>query len=390
MEKKILIVNPGSASKKYSFYVDGKEVLRAHFESENGGFVVSWGSDKVNEKKNITEFDFKKSAAIVLARLKEAGIMADAGEIHSVGFRTVAAGDYFLETRFIDEEFLKQLAGAEDRAPLHVSALHLELREFAIILPETKKYAVSDSTFYKERPDYSKNYGLPYSLAKELQMFRFGYHGISGASIARRAPLVLGNLPSRVVVCHLGSGISIIGIKDGKGIDASMGFTPLEGTMMSTRVGNIDPGALIHLIKRKGFSPDELNTFLNKKCGLLGLSEISDDMRELLKKEAEGDLSAKRAIDTFVYQIKKQVGSLIAVLGGIDSLIFTATMGERSNIIRERVCAGLEGLGIKINKAKNDEAIGTDGVISEEGSAVLVAVIKTDEMREMFEDVNRF
>ncbi|HBM45360.1 MAG: Acetate kinase [Parcubacteria group bacterium GW2011_GWF2_38_76] len=387
MEKKILIINPGSASKKYSFYIGDKEVFVAHFETENGGFVVTWKKGGTEEKEIINEFDFKKSATLLLARIKKEGFIIEDSEIDSIGFRTVAPGNYFLKTQIITDEFLDQLSLAEDRATLHVSGLHVELREISKLLPDVKKNSVSDSTFYKDRPDCSKNYGIPYSLATELEMFRFGYHGISASSVVRRVTGVVGKLPRKMIICHLGSGVSIIGVKDGKGVDASMGFTPLEGIMMSTRVGNIDPGAIIHLIKNKGFSPDELNIFLNKKCGLLGLSEISDDMRELIKKEAEGDIGAKRAIDTFVYQIKKQIGSLIAVLGGIDGLIFTATMGERSNIIREKVCDGLGGLGIKINKAKNNDTIGKDGLINENDSSVIVAVVKTDEMKEIFEEI---
>lgn len=389
MEKKILIVNPGSASKKYSFYIGDKEVFGAHFEAENGGFVVTWKKEGTDEKENINEFDYNKSAAVVLARIIKEGFAASTGEIDSVGFRTVAPGNYFLQTRIIDDEFLNQLSLAEDRAPLHVSSLHIELKGLLDALPNVKKYAVSDSTFYKDRPEPSRNYGIPYSLATELEMFRFGYHGISATSIVRRTPGVIGRKPDRMVICHLGSGVSIIGVKDGKGVDASMGFTPLEGTIMSTRVGNIDPGAIIHLVKRKGFSPDELNLFLNSKCGLLGLSEISGDMRELIKKEEGGDFNAKRAIDTFAYQIKKQIGSFMAILGGLDTLVFTATIGERSNIIRERVCEGLQGIGIKLNKEKNNETIGKDGVVSESDSPVAVAVVKTDEMREIFEEINK-
>lgn len=390
MDKKILVVNPGSASKKYSFYVGDKEVLGAHFEVENGGFIVTWKKDGIDEKVSISEFDFNKSAASVLARIKKEGFIGNDDEIDSVGFRTVAPGNYFLQTRAIDDEFLNQLSFAEDRAPLHVASLHVEIKEIMGVLSSVKKYAVSDSAFYKDRPEPSKNYGIPHSIAGDLEMFRFGYHGISGASIVRRIGEVVGSVPKRMVVCHLGSGVSVIGVKDGKGIDASMGFSPLEGPMMSTRVGNIDPGAIIHLIKRKGFSPDELSIFLNKKCGLLGLSELSDDMRVLIQKEADGDLGAKRAIDTFAYQVKKQIGSFIAILGGIDALVFTATMGERSNVIRERICDGFQGLGIKLDKLKNDSTIGKDGIISEDVSPVMIAVVKTNEMREIFEEIKEF
>lgn len=390
MKNKILIVNPGSASKKYSFYVGGAEVLKGHFEAENCGYIATWHHNGADEKENIDDHNFKKSSLLLLAKLKQIKAIESDSDIELIGFRTVAPGKYFLETRLIDDEFLRQLSLAEDRAPLHVSALSVELREFMITLPNVKKYAVSDSSFFAKRFEPSKYYGLPYEVADELEIFRFGYHGISAASIVRRAHEFLGKLPDRIILCHLGSGVSVIGIKEGKGIDASMGFTPLEGTLMSTRVGNVDAGAVVHLMKNKGFSPDELNHFLNKKCGLLGLSEISDDMRVLLQKESEGDFGAKRAIDAFTYQIKKQIGSIVFAMGGVDALIFTATMGERSNFVRDRVCRGLEDLGIILDNSKNDDMVAQDGIISRNDSGVMVATIKTDEMREIFEEIKGF
>lgn len=388
-DKKILVINPGSASKKYAFYIGDKEILKAHFEIENGGFVASVRMGESEEKFNFSEIQYKKSAEFIVDLLARKKHIYEIGEINIIGFRTVAPGKYFLETKEINSEFMKELEKAEDRAPLHVSSLTQEIKEINNLLPNVLKYGVSDSTFYAKRCVASKYYGIPMSLAEEYEIFRFGYHGISAGSAVKKVQEILGETPEKMIICHLGSGSSIIAVKDGIGFDASMGFTPLEGVPMSTRSGDIDAGALIYLMKKKGQSPDELNVYLNKKCGLLGLSEISDDMREIIKEESEGNEKAKTAIDVFVYKIKKQIGSFISALGGVDALVFAATMGERSSIIRARVCEGLRGIGIKLDKNKNDEMVTKGGVISEGGSPVKIIVAKIDEMREIYEEVVR-
>ncbi|MEI6296999.1 MAG: acetate/propionate family kinase [bacterium] len=387
MYKKTLIINPGSSSKKYAFYVGGREVLKAHFEIEFGGLFVTYSINGAEKRTIVSEEQYKKSAEFILDLLIKGGVIVKKEDVDVVGFRTVAPGKYFLKTQKIDEVFLSELLKAEGRAPLHVASLVGELKEVEALLPGVVRYGVSDSAFYSERNNASRYYGIPMSLSEEYEIFRFGYHGISAKSAVRQATEILGKLPPRAIVCHLGSGSSVIAVKDGKGFDTSMGFTPLEGLVMSTRVGDIDAGALVYLMKQKGFSPDELNSFLNKKCGLLGISEKSDDMRDLIKREAEGDEKAKTAIDVFVYKIKKQIGAFIATLGGIDVLVFTATIGERSSIIRERICDGLSGIGIEININKNNDTINKEGLISSKDSSTKVLVVKINEMREIFEDI---
>ncbi len=386
MEQKILIINPGSASKKYAFYVGDEEVLRAHFEAENDVFLVSWLEKGQTEKEILSDYDYKKSTEKFLKKVVYGEKIKEYGEITGVAIRTVASGTYFLEHHLIDEDFLDKISEAEDRAPLHLSSFLHEIRELQNILPEVKKYSISDSAFYSKKNKPSKYYGLPVQIAEEYDMYRFGYHGISASSVVRKLKKEMVVLPLDTIICHLGSGISVIGVKNGIGFDTSMGFTPLEGAVMSTRSGNIDAGALCYLLKRKGFSSDELISFLNKKCGLLGLSSgKTDDMRELIRGEDGGDEDAKRAIDVFVYRIKKEIGSMVFALGGVELVVFTATMGERSNIIREKVCTGMKDLGIVLNKEKNKKTTEMNGVISEDDSPVKVVVVKTDEMGEMFE-----
>lgn len=385
MENKILIINPGSASKKYAFYSSEREILRAHFESEDGGFIVLWTGEKFTNKEEITGDDYNKSVELFIEKLISLDNIKKPEDIQRIAIRTVASGEYFLKHREINEEFLDKISESKDRSPLHLSALIKELNDTNKILPNTKKLSISDSAFHSSRGEVTKYYGIPLSLAREHEIYRFGYHGISASSVVRKMGKENGKIPSRVIICHLGSGVSVIGVKDGLGYDSSMGFTPLEGPIMSTRSGSIDAGSLVFILKKKGFSPDELNSFLNKKCGLIGLSEKTDDMRQLISLESEGDKDAKRAIDIFVYRIIKEIGSMFVTIGGVDKLIFTGTMGERSNIVRERICDGLGSLGIFLDKEKNNETIDKNGVISKKDSSVDIFVMKTDEMEEMFE-----
>lgn len=385
MENNILIINPGSASKKYAFYSAEREILRAHFESEDDGFIVLWTGENLTNKEEITGDDYNKSVEFFIKKLISLDKIKKPEDIQKIVTRTVASGEYFLKHREINEEFIDKISESKDKSPLHLSVLIKELNDTNKILPNTKKFSISDSVFYSSRGEVTKYYGIPLSLAREHEIYRFGYHGISASSVMRKMGKENGKIPSRVIICHLGSGVSVIGVKDGLGYDSSMGFTPLEGPIMSTRSGSIDAGSLIFILKKKGFSPDELNSFLNKKCGLLGLSEKTDDMRQLINLESEGDKDAKRAIDTFVYRIIKEIGSMFVTIGGVDKLIFTGTMGERSNIVRERICDELGSLGIFLDKEKNNETIDKNGVISKKDSSADIIVLKTDEMEEMFE-----
>ena len=208
-------------------------------------------------------------------------------------------------------------------------------------------------------------------------------------SVLRKLNKSLGDIPKNIIICHLGSGSSITAIKDGKAFDTSMGFTPLEGLVMATRTGDIDPGVLIYLMKTKGWNVDQLNEFLNKKCGLLGLSGKSDDIRELLNLEEKRDEQAKLALDLWAYRIKKYIGSYILALGGLDILIFTATVGERSWIMRQRILKDLEGLGFVIDDEKNKKITESngEGEIQKDGSQIKILVVKTDEMEEIFEQL---
>lgn len=383
MEKKYLIVNPGSASRKYALYIGAIEAFQAYFEAEDGGFVVTKKNADHEEKIKISEREFDESAEKTLAFLIADGIIADKNEISAVGFRIVASGDYFIKTKLIDGEYVKKLTEVQEMAPLHISAALSEIQKFTTLIKGVPFVGVSDSAFHAAMPEKARIYALPIEITRELGIYRFGYHGISVQSVLRIARELIGKIPSRIIVCHLGSGSSITAVKDGKCLDTSMGFTPLEGVVMGTRPGDVDAGALIYLAKKLNLSPGELDEFLNHKCGLLGLSGKTNDVRELIVLSKKGDENARRALEIFVYRVQKYIGAYFAALGGLDLLIFTAAIGERSAIIRDLICQELEALGVKIDNEKNSRTIEKDGFIESGESAVKIAAIKTDEMAEI-------
>jgi len=390
MEKKLLIINVGTSSKKYAFYIGGQKLMFSHYERENGGFIVTHQDEEGKETKiNIFETDFQNSSAKEIEYLVFSGLIKNRTEINAAGFRVVCPGVYFNKPQKIDFEYRQKLRENSLKAPLHIAAVVEEIERFAKDFPDIVVYGISDSNFYTTLIKEAKYYAFDNEIAKELSIERFGYHGISMQSVLRKLNKSLGDIPKNIIICHLGSGSSITAIKDGKAFDTSMGFTPLEGLVMATRTGDIDPGVLIYLMKTKGWNVDQLNEFLNKKCGLLGLSGKSDDIRELLNLEEKRDEQAKLALDLWAYRIKKYIGSYILALGGLDILIFTATVGERSWIMRQRILKDLEGLGFVIDDEKNKKITESngEGEIQKDGSQIKILVVKTDEMEEIFEQL---
>ncbi len=374
---KVLIVNTGSASKKFALYEGGRELWRVHIEKENGDFVCAIIEPEKVEKTKISRKDFDQPVHFLRERLTG---------VPGAGVRVVAPGKYFLENRKIDNGFLKKLEAAEEQAPLHVAPALAVIGQLRRVVPKMKLFAISDSAFYADMPQNAKLYSLPSKVAEKFGIYRYGYHGISVSSIVGK---ITGNIPARVVVCHLGSGSSVVAVKNGKAFDASMGFTPLEGLPMGTRIGNIDAGAVIYLAKKTGMSPDELGAFFNQECGLLGLSGKTNDVRELLELEKKGDAKAAQALESFVYGVKKLIGAYAATMGGLDLLVFTATIGERSFIMRRRICAGLENLGVVLDDKKNNSVVSRDGFINTSHSRVKIAVLTTNELGEMYQKVKR-
>lgn len=382
-----LIINTGSASKKYALYSDNREVFKAHMETEDGNLVSTVKIDTAEKKEIITQENYNNSINYILELLLSNKLITSIDDIKAVGLRIVAPGNYFLSDKIIDEGYLTKLQEAKNRAPLHIEPELSEIEHLKKTMPVTPLVGISDSAFHKTIPDKAKLYGLPQDIASRLEIYRYGYHGISAQSIVNKIKKWLGDIPPKTIICHLGSGSSIIALKNGQSVDASMGFTPLEGMIMSTRTGNIDAGAVIYLAQNLDLDLNNLEAFLNQKCGLLGVSGQTSDIRELLKLETAGDRMSATALEIFVYTVRKYIGAYTAALGGLDLLVFTATIGERSFIMRSRICQELGALGIVLDEEKNNNAVSADGFINKGISFAKIAVITTDEMGEMAKQV---
>lgn len=379
MDPKYLIVNPGSASKKYALYQGNREIFFAHFEKVQDHYIVTFKSPSSAVTNKIEPAVFSSAVDHFLQKLLAEKVIADPTSIAAIGIRVVAPGSSFSRHIIIDQDYRQQLSAERESAPLHLNPLLEELEQLSAVFPSLPIVGISDSAFHTTIPAASRHYAIPFSDTTQLDLYRFGYHGISVQSLLPKIKSLLGHVPPRVIVCHLGGGASLTAIQDGSSIDNSMGYTPLEGLIMATRVGNIDAGALIKLSQAKKLSLSELEVYLNTKSGLLGLSESSDDIRKLLELESDQP-SAQLALSAYVTAIKKYIGAYTALLNGLDLLVFTATIGERSSTIRHRICGNLDGLGIHLDQSLNKQTNSTDAVISPANSPVTVAVLTTNEM----------
>lgn len=309
---------------------------------------------------------------------KEYGAISSLDEIGAAGHRIVHGG-VFTKSQVVTDQMIEEWKQYMDLAPLH-SYAHLKgYNAVKQLLPELKQVFVFDTAFHQTMPDYAYMYALPYQYYTEDHIRRYGAHGTSHRYVTQRSAEVFGQLPKRLITCHIGNGASISAVLDGKCIDTSMGLTPLEGLMMGTRTGDIDSSAILTIMKKEGLTPDEANDLLNKKSGLLGVTGISSDMREVEKASREGNERATLALKMYNYRIRKYIGTYAAVLGGVDALVFTAGVGEHQWDVREGALEGLEFLGIELDKEKNKANNGEEEIISTPSSRVKVAVIPTDE-----------
>lgn len=383
-ERLILITNPGSSSRKYALYKGTDLLCSLHFEFEGKGIVCTIKNAAGTSKKIKTDF---KALTSCVANLKEIledeGYLGGATKLDAILARTAAPGEYFSQDHLVDEACLKELEIAKKKAPLHIPVVAGEIEHFVTSFKGTPIITISDSGFHRSRPDLMKYYAFDPELADKHDLKRWGYHGLSVGSIVNYMKSV-DILPEKLIVCHIGSGSSVTAVFEGKSHDTTMGYTPLEGVMMSTRTGSLDAAAALAIKKNLKISSDEaLEKYLNKKCGLLGVSGQSDDMREILKLRDSGDKRATLAHDLYVYRIQSAIGQMAASLGGVDAIVFTATIGERSDDMRHIVTQKLSYLGFAIDENKNIADMPcrhTD--ISAEGSKP-VWVIRTDEFEEM-------
>ena len=385
MNNKYLIVNTGSASKKYALYNKDGEIAFIHLENGDGGYLSTIKISGKSETVKISKDDYDKSLNYLINELKVKKVISGKSDISSVGIRVVAPGVYFQSNKIIDTKYINNLKAALKRAPLHLEIIFAEIKKCKLFFgTKTKIVGISDSEFHSTMPQKAKNYGIHSHDAEKFQIYRYGYHGISASSIVNKLAKK-GKIPNRTIICHIGGGVSVMAVKDGKSVETSMGFTPLEGMIMANRVGDIDAGAVIYLSEVLKLQDLELTQYFNKKCGLFGLSGgFSNDIRELLKAEEDNaDVRATNALDTYVYKIQKQIGASFVALGGIDTLVFSGTVGERSYKMRKKICKGLECLGINIDHKINECMDGVDCVLNTKESKVKIEVIKTDEMNQI-------
>jgi len=363
MDKKILVINIGSASKKCGLY-DEHEVCGVHMEKTSDGYIgtIKIGDDK--EEVQITQDDYDDVGAYLMRVAGEKNI-AQISDVTKIGLRVVAPGVFFQEDKIIDGDYIQALTLAQEMAPLHIIPVLEELKRIKNWAGDIPLLGISDSAFYKDMPIEAKLYGLPKELAEEHGIYRYGYHGISMSSVLGKIKELKGDVPEKIIICHLGSGSTVTALKNGRPIDTSMGFTPLEGIPTGSRVGNIDAGAVLYLLKKGGLDASVLEEMLYKKSGLLGLSGKTPFVKELIDLEKEGDIGAGKALAVFTRAVKKYIGAYSALLGGLDLLVFTATIGERSEYMRSKICSGLEYLDISSTDSPK------------------VVVIPTDEMSEM-------
>lgn len=382
---KILVVNCGSSSLKYQLIDMVSESPIAQGLVDRIGIEGSILTHKVNGKKYIIEEemkDHKKAIELVLNALvnKEHGVISDMSEISAVGHRVVHGGEKYAESILIDNEVMKALEEFIKLAPLHNPPNITGINACKELMPETPMVAVFDTAFHQTLPDYAYMYSLPYDLYEKNGVRKYGFHGTSHKYVSTVASEILGkNIESlRIITCHLGNGSSLAAVKNGKCVDTSMGFTPLAGLTMGTRCGDIDPAVVTFLEKELNYSVDEVNKIMNKESGVLGISGISSDFRDILKAAAEGNERAELALNMFKNKVIQYIGAYTAVMGGVDAIVFTAGVGENSEPIRKRIVTELGFLGIKLDEEKN-KVMGEIETISTEDSKVKVLVIPTNE-----------
>ena len=384
---KILVLNCGSSSVKYKLIdLKGNEQdILAEGGVEKVGLHDSFLKFKFNgEKVTITTSMPNHDIAIrvILDNLTSAkyGCIKDYNEIDAVGHRVVHGGEKFNKSVLITEEVIAKVKECYDLAPLHNPVNIAGIEAISSILPDVPQVGVFDTAFHQTMPDYAYMYALPYEAYEKYGIRRYGFHGTSHRYVSRRACEFLGvdYEKQRIITCHIGNGGSITAVKNGKSVDTSMGLTPVEGLMMGTRCGDVDPAALHYIEQKENYTATDMQALINKKSGALGISGVSSDMRDIENAIAEGNERATLALKMYEYRITKYIGAYTAALGGADIIVFTGGVGENQTVTRERICKQLEFLGIDFDSEKN-KTRGEEIEITKPGSKIRVVVIPTDE-----------
>ena len=384
---KVLVINSGSSSLKYQLIDMETEGVIAKGNCERIGIDGSKLTHKANGKELVVEQampDHNVAVALVLKALTDAeyGVIKSMEEIDAVGHRVVASGEAFKKPTLVDDETMKIMEEIKDLAPLHNPAAIVGVNACRAAMPNTPMGLVFDTGFHFTMPKHAYMYAIDYNHYDKYKIRRYGAHGTSHKFVSQEAAKYLGKKPEelKIVTCHLGNGSSITAVDGGKCVDTSMGFTPLAGVPMGTRSGDIDYAAAEYLAKKEGMDVAEMLTSLNKKCGMLGVSGVSSDFRDLTAAADKGDERAQLALDMFSYACKKYVGAYAAAMNGLDCIVFTAGVGENTESVREAICENMQYLGLEIDKVKNlEKNNGAIRDITGAGSKVKVLIIPTNE-----------
>lgn len=381
----ILVINCGSSSLKYQLIDMDKEQIRF------GGSIERIGSEKAlsvykksrkTVKEPVTARDHHQAMELVFKILTDSKtrVIRDLDEISAVGHRVVHGGEKYSAPTVLVDETIEELEQFNYLAPLHNPQNIMGIRACKAILKETPQVAVFDTAFHQTLPAEAYIYGLPYKYYQKYGIRRYGFHGTSHRYVAEQAAELMKQPLEelKLITCHLGNGVSISAVQKGVSVENSMGFTPLEGIPMGTRCGNLDPGILLFLMEKEGLSASDAMAVLNRECGILGISELSNDFREVQKAAEKGNQQATLALKVFAYSVKKYIGAYAAVMNGIDGLVFTAGIGENSPEIRREICLGLDNLGITLDD-ENNKAAGRNVDIGGKESKVKILVIPTNE-----------
>ncbi len=384
---KVLVVNAGSSSLKYQLFDTASCEVLAKGNCERIGIEGSRLIHKISGKNDyIKETDLKnhsEAMQLVVSALldDEVGCIKSVGEIEAIGHRVVHGGPHFTESVLATDDVMETLEKCTSYAPLHTPAHIMGIKGCKSVMPKTPEVLVFDTAFHQTMPKEAYMYGISYDMYEDYQIRRYGAHGTSHRFVSSEMCKIMEKTNgTKIITCHIGNGSSITAVKDGKCVDTSMGFTPLDGILMGTRCGSIDPAIVPYIMEKKGYSPAQMDNYMNKKCGFEGISGVGSDSRDVEKAMNEGNERAKLVYDMLCYQIKKYIGSYSAAMGGVNAIVFTAGIGEHSPYIREHALEGLEYLGIKLDKERNTFSHSSVPVkLSADDSEVLIYMIPTNE-----------
>ena len=383
---KILVINSGSSSIKFELFDmpsekrEARGLLQRIGEPESA-LTCTIGDTKHHIARPIADHEQGLRLIVDVLTDPDRGGIEDASRIGAVGHRVVHGGESFAETVVIDDAVERAIEENAALAPLHNPPNLMGIRVARRLFPGVPQVAVFDTAFHQTMPRHAYLYPIPYDLYETLKVRRYGFHGTSHRYVTARAATLLGRSveTTRVITCHLGNGCSMAAVQGGRSVDTSMGLTPLDGVVMGTRSGDIDPALVAFLHRARGLSIEAIDKLLNKQSGLLGVSGLSNDVRTLLEAEADGNERARLALDIYCYRVRKYIGAYTAVLGTVHAVVFTAGVGENAPIIRHRILEGLENLGYRLDQAANRAAVGVEADVAAPDSPSRILVVPTNE-----------